>query len=741
MKLDVQGGLQAHGRAWVDLSRIAAGEVGLRKAGDKVLRTISLGLYSKYVDNPKQWTAFRQAVLTLRDQGRVTASDGQIETLFSTYSTHKRLTQSKAANILADLERIDRSGAEPAVRHSKRLSTSPNALPGARGSVAHGGLDAAAAQLKDKAAGVLRQVGAAPMSALAQQSVRLSGGSDRDFTLVDETASSVDSASAEREAAGRAVLDILRPGRMMNSASIEAGQDALVTYAQDRGVLFGHSAAPMQGTALVDHLNDVLVDMLDPFILAARDDPDNAGRPAIYSIPFGVKAGNGSEDHSIEIAVDYTNRKLLYLDAKGRSIDYAERNYANQQNMGAVLAEFGQQLFGDDWQPQTGILELAQAEQPGVNDCGAFRHTFTRALIDGQSVGDIERSFDANARALMRLEMAQDIEQAFLGDERRVSGPTPSDVLPVAPSESARPALPEGVASGLPASRHLEALLGAAQDVRTRLADQPRIVQRIEAGLVVLMANERERLAPANPANNLPAEDDRVWDRAAVDALFQGAYAWAAPQLREGLAVYVEGGASVEEFLLGLGREGAVAMLDELSLAYIDDEQTSFGLTQALAQFGRAAVDVADDGHCFYRALEYSERGALEATLAPAQRQRDALLGAVGRLDDAQLAALGGDTTLARAYAKLVTGYDERVADSEGWGELTHLQLKALEAGRPVVAVGEGYVQVCTAAGATSRYTDIAAARAAVTGLAAAGPSPLYVVDTGRNHWQGTRAA
>lgn len=760
MKLTVQNGLRANDRARVDVSKIGAGELGLEKAASKSLkRILSFGAYSKYVDNPRQWTAFRQAVTTLREQGRTNASESQIDTLFSTYNTHKRLTQSKAANILADLERIDANKTEPAARQPKRLNASQNALARAWRTVFHGGLDAVAGQLKDKAAGVLREASAAKAGALARDSVRLSGGSDGEFALVDEAMSPADLANAEREAAGRAVLDILRPGRMMDSASIEKGQEALASYASDKGVLFGHSAAPMKGVALLDHLNDVLVDMVEPFIVAARDNPDNAGQSAIYSIPFGMESRGGSEDHSVEIAVDYTNRKILYLDAKGHSIDYAERNYKNQDNMRAVLTEFGQQLFGTDWQPQTGILELTQAKQQGANDCGAFTHTFTRELIDGKSVGDIERSFDANARARMRLDMAQDIDRAFLGDTE------PRPVVGAEPRSTAvdRNAVAAGLASfEVSATDRQDAayahvyvrpglIMAARQEVEPWLAGRDALKSRVTQGLEALqqlaqddVTARRQMRNDSTPLTNalmsrLLAEPGSSWlrdDPASIATALATIGAGSVEALLQSNAATI---GQAREALEGLRMQMLQAVPDVAGSGAVAGGalETRLDIAGGLAIAGRAVRDVPGDGHCLFHALAHAEGDPGYATTAAVIEQRTLLLSRFADLGEAQAARIGDDRALAEAFSSLLAGMGQPSVDQNGWGRREHLQLKALQTERTVIALTPQGALVCQPDGQYGEVKTQAALRDAIE----AAIEPLYVIDTGQGHWQSTVAA
>ena len=87
----------------------------------------------------------------------------------------------------------------------------------------------------------------------------------------------------------------------------------------------------------------------------------------------------------------------------------ASQRYGNATGLHEAVPILGKLVFGESWQAETGILQMTLAKQQGANDCGAFTHSFTRRLIDGESLGDIERNFTAADRKQVRLQMAQDI--------------------------------------------------------------------------------------------------------------------------------------------------------------------------------------------------------------------------------------------------------------------------------------------------------------------------------------------
>ena len=99
------------------------------------------------------------------------------------------------------------------------------------------------------------------------------------------------------------------------------------------------------------------------------------------------------ESHSVLVALDLQKKQVLYLDAKGESPRDAEGNYGNTTGLQQALGNLGKQVFGDQWDAKLNLLMLSNAKQQGANDCIAFTHEFTRRLLDGQSIGEIDRTF------------------------------------------------------------------------------------------------------------------------------------------------------------------------------------------------------------------------------------------------------------------------------------------------------------------------------------------------------------
>jgi hypothetical protein len=62
------------------------------------------------------------------------------------------------------------------------------------------------------------------------------------------------------------------------------------------------------------------------------------------------------------------------------------------------IKDMGRAVFGEDWNPDTGVQMLSNAKQQGANDCFAFTHDFTRRLVEGQSLVEIDRQMDEALR-------------------------------------------------------------------------------------------------------------------------------------------------------------------------------------------------------------------------------------------------------------------------------------------------------------------------------------------------------
>ena len=326
--------------------------------------------YTKNWHNPRQWEAFRNGILAMHPKDQLT--EEKLDLILSTYSKHKRLTQGKASAVLDDVQRAVR-GEPLQPRKLDRLNASQTPL--ARGFR------------------TLKIIMGSWLKSEHELRRNVQGRSDPQ---------------------ANAIRDILRPGRTILNTSVTQGQTALEGLAAKLGVAFSVSGRGMDDAPLRFRLEQVLEaqreegkDEINRLRQEALKHPD---KPSLLSIPVILfpKAVSLHERHVVELAVDFRESKLLYLDAKGESIEQASRNYRHS-DIADALKWFGKQLFGAGWSPETGIVQMTQAKQQGANDCGAFTHDFTRRLIEGQSVGDIERSFNAEDRRMLRIKMAEDI--------------------------------------------------------------------------------------------------------------------------------------------------------------------------------------------------------------------------------------------------------------------------------------------------------------------------------------------
>jgi hypothetical protein len=149
---------------------------------------------------------------------------------------------------------------------------------------------------------------------------------------------------------------------------------------------------------------------------------DNHNERRLLAVTLQLTEGSlGHEPHSVLLTIDPVRQQITYLDAKADSMADAGKNYGNVKgDLEATVKALGNNLFGGHWKAQTGLLSLTIPKQQGSNDCGVFTHEFTRRMIDGESLGDIERSFTADNRKEMRGDMANDIRVHLMGDARPI---------------------------------------------------------------------------------------------------------------------------------------------------------------------------------------------------------------------------------------------------------------------------------------------------------------------------------
>ncbi|NBT82596.1 MAG: hypothetical protein EBT56_13435 [Betaproteobacteria bacterium] len=386
-------------------------------AARRLLNVVTLGIYTRFIENPRQWSAFKAAVsldASLRGQP---LSQAHIDTLFATYDRHRRLSKGELANVMADYERACAGGSRWIPRNS------PHVPMQASQSLLSRGLHS----LAQLARSLSREE-----QALKQQTRELKEAVHRHLTPRGPVVSEVDNRSdvSERpvddgpspttaahnastneqllraEVATEAIESVLRPGRTISSTAINCGLEAIHTQARLQGTPYGH--------AMVNHPSSEMPYCFDLIKTALDEQHMRQSTSGFFTVPLGL---GGTllqpENHVVNLTIDFANRKLLYLDAKAMSVEDAQDHYANTRGLKTMLSDLGNHVFGPDWELKTGLVQLTMAKQQGANDCGAFTQHFASMLVGGMSVADIERRFDANDRNLLRLRMAQDIDTHY----------------------------------------------------------------------------------------------------------------------------------------------------------------------------------------------------------------------------------------------------------------------------------------------------------------------------------------
>ena len=331
-----------------------------------VLNVLTLGWYTRH-QNRTQWRHVQQAALTTVDL-RSPDAQSQLTHALATYAD-KRVTASRVSNFLADIEAIQ-NGQVLKEKSPKNLDEKQNFV--ARGYR------------------TLKERHVRSMSAQAQQLRATTMQAPPKSDLRDN------------------LLSILHPGYPIKNYACKAGQQALKSYAADKPVVFGSY-----------FLNNELQRNLPKLVNSEEwksfntdlTAMANTGKRGLFVVPLELifPKSKLDENHSVLLAIDPSSQKILYFDAKGHSLQDASQRYGNATGLHEAVPILGKLVFGESWQAETGILQMTLAKQQGANDCGAFTHSFTRRLIDGESLGDIERNFTAADRKQVRLQMAQDI--------------------------------------------------------------------------------------------------------------------------------------------------------------------------------------------------------------------------------------------------------------------------------------------------------------------------------------------
>lgn len=357
------------------------------RAERTLLNVLTLGLYGRFVERPRQWAALKASLL-LEAQGHL--SEAQVQQLLDTYSRQGHLTAGRLAVVMDDFERA--------------CASAPPWVPLA---AAHAPMDASQtvpARARRSLGQRLRRL-SAEERALREQA-RQTIAAAREAPAAPNTAQG---AKQQRRVFGAdSMLSVLRPGRTIKANAINLALGCLKPLAQTQGQHYGCARAGAAQWDMETQRQQAVEQMLEQGMGPGTEQ-------GLFTMPLGF---GGTvlhpENHVVNLTVDFAHRKLLYLDSKALPMEQAETFYANGRGLGEMLSRLGRQLWGEDWQLATGLVQLNLPKQQGANDCGAFTHHFTRCLLQGESVGDIERTFSVQDRAHLRLQMARDIRDATL---------------------------------------------------------------------------------------------------------------------------------------------------------------------------------------------------------------------------------------------------------------------------------------------------------------------------------------
>lgn len=369
---------ESTGEFMLEVRKPTRAESGLRR----LLNAFTLGLYTRNVENPRQWAALK-ACLLLQAHGKL--DDVQVQSVLDTYGSHSRLSAGKLAVVYDDFKRAlaTGSGFVPRSAHVRPLEASQSLLARGANTV---GQRLRFLTTEERA---LRQ--------RAEVLVRTGGGEG------------TDSAKRMRCLSGaEALLSVLRPGRPIGSDAISMGVASLQRLAQKEGVPYGCARANHPQS----DMESVRYDALEQMTQQGFDPKAEAG---LFTIPLGFGGTRlHPENHVVNLTIDFKHQQLLYLDAKALPVEEAERYYPNGVGLTTMLERVGRDFWGPQWQLASGLVQLELPKQMGANDCGAFTHHFTRCLLKGESVGDIERHFSVQDRAQLRVQMAKDIASSYI---------------------------------------------------------------------------------------------------------------------------------------------------------------------------------------------------------------------------------------------------------------------------------------------------------------------------------------
>jgi hypothetical protein len=384
----------------------------------------SFGLYSRLLGNPSQWKKLRMHLLHDAQQSNSGVSQAALQRLFLTYSDSGKLTTAKLNNILSDYE---------------RAKNDPNWQPQLNPQFSEADQNLAAVMarsiqqlarkltpeeqaLKDLASARVTEYAEAQQEFETYLHTEARGGETHRYRGVRREAErpAVISELGNGIYAAKAMQHILRPGRTLQSddlsyfmAALQREVKAANQYvpngdpSQKTNYQFGYKVTnwPTQPVAEVfaearglyrQHMNAI------------------GSETGLYAIPLVLEGKGPLENHVILIAIDADRKQINILDSKGYSLENLESSYRNAPGLKQSLEGLGKSLFGDGWDARQNVLQMNIPKQLGANDCGAFVCDFTRQLLNGKSVGDIERTFDAKQRSELRMQAARTIKEGFL---------------------------------------------------------------------------------------------------------------------------------------------------------------------------------------------------------------------------------------------------------------------------------------------------------------------------------------
>lgn len=383
----------------------------------------SFGLYSRLLGNPSQWKKLRTSLLHDAQQSQTPVSEVALKRLFLTYSDSSKLTAAKLNNILSDYERAKNDPNWQPQLNPHSSEANQNFLARGARSIHQltRKLTAQEQELKDVATARVEEY------AQAQQEFE---GYLQDAALGVTRRNRGAGRSAERPAiieelgngvyAAKAMQHILRPGRTLQSDDLSyffaalqreaksANQYVSPEHPNERSNFqFGYKMAnwPTQP------VGEVLAEARKGYFEHMRKIGQDTG---LYAIPLVLEGKGAHENHVILIAIDADRKQINVMDSKGYSLESLEDAYTNAPGLKQELENLGKSLFGQQWNAKQQILQMNIPKQQGANDCGAFVCNFARQLLNGKSVGDIERSFDAKQRAELRKQAAQTIKEGFI---------------------------------------------------------------------------------------------------------------------------------------------------------------------------------------------------------------------------------------------------------------------------------------------------------------------------------------